>query len=672
MPVITIIGDPTLNTSVREVSAPLVEIKQFWNGAWTLAPFLQFMGATANSGREGPGTCNLVHHYGPKVKEAYQADFASRAPLDLRNYWVRITMIAANGVPSIVWIGRITGETREIYSEATQPAGKQLLTALEPLHLLERTYISRSVWLQDGMAEVDALSVGFIPPMNARDDWGFLVGNRSSATVDGVYVYGGSNLWTREDYANYVLNFADEIGDGSGPGWVMGGVVAVLREVSDIVPIGDVVSVADVLRKLIDARIGLDFKIVPTDFSGTEGGFEVFVYALNATAASFGGQTMPQNPRTLNIRAIDARDFENLTIVRDAAQRYGRIRVMGKRIVCAMTLRGPLAEGGDETTPNLVPLWSAGRETEYKAGTGTASDEAELHDKARGADKFVSVYQDFGAPANWDHNGGDAAPLVNTATGELIERITSAPGGIFAQGQMRKTLSFLPFQEDSGSFMAPQLWVYDEENARYITADQAGLAITGPKGQWGVRLGAFPNHKVALNHFDPSVYPTVTDPIYDYDKMVVTIAIETDQRLELVYETGEIAGSVWKPSDGELVIQDDMAELWYAAKNTIIEVDQDGKLVPLPGDSLTILRNDAVRLYRWMAGAIGRYVNARGRADLTMRGWNPYTHAVGVILAVVDEAGDSHQIQAPITSVEYGVSPDGSGTQTIIRAGFAR
>lgn len=682
MPV-TVIGNTSgsggSNSGVRTLFAPLVEIKRRWTDTWTLAPFLQFLGATAKTGREGVGTCNLAYHYGPNVKEVYQTAFAANRPLDLRDYWVRITLIAANGVGSPAWIGRITGETREVYSETSQPAGKQLFTALEPLHLLERIFVSRSIWLEDGMAEEDALTVGFIPAMNGRDEWRLRVGNRSADTVRGTYVYGGSERWTREDYCHYVLeHFADEVDDdtpsaSTGPGWVMGGQVSVLREVADIVSFGDSMSVADVLRKLIDARIGLDFKIVPTDFSGTQGGFEVYVFALNGEAASFGGQTMPKNPQTVTIKATAARDFENLTIVRDAAQRYGRIRVLGKRIVCALSLRGPKAEGGNADTPNLVKLWSAVLDTAYEAGGGEQVSDPAEHDLARTADKFAGVYQDYGAPDDWNHNEGAAAPIVNPSTGELTERPPFTPGsGFFAQDVVRKTLSFVPIQDDDGKFMEPQAWVYDPDEERYVSAKAAGCNGMALQSEWGLRVEANPNHLLAKDHFMGAVAGTAVDPKYDYEKMVITIAIETDQRIELIYETGEIAGSEWKPSNGELVIEDDTAELWYVAPGTVTQVDQNGKLVKVAGEKNIVVRNDVKQLYRWMAGAIGRYVNARGRADLTMRGWNPYTHAVGAILSVVDERGDSSTIQAPITSVEYGVSQDGSGTVTVIKAGFAR
>jgi hypothetical protein len=384
---------------------------------------------------------------------------------------------------------------------------------------------------------------------------------------------------------------------------------------------------------------------------------------------------MPRNLQTMQIKASNARDFENLTMVQDAAHRYGRIRVLGKRAVCALTLRGALVEGEDSSTveaPSLVPRWTAKDETDYKLGAGPENDDPVAHDLARTADRFVSVYQDFGAPDDWDHNLGDAAPDL-TNLGELEPARTSTPAsGVFAQRARRRTLPFVPIQSDEeGPFTGPMAWVYDETESKYVAAKARSIAGWGLKDDWGLRLEGNPNHILALNRFEDAA-ASEHDPLFDYDRLVATIAIETDQRLELVYETGEIAGAEWKPSDGELVIEDDTAELWYAARNTVVEVDRDGKLLTTSKEELTTIRNDVRQLYRWMAGAIARYVNARGRADLTRRGWHPYTHTVGVILTVIEEKGASHQIQAPITSVQYAVSEEGGEPQTIIRAGFAR
>lgn len=669
---ITISGELTSsNGTVREASSAMVEIKKRWTDAWSLAPFLHFLGATVNTGREGPGTCMLAHPYGPAVKRPYEADFASVDAIDLRGYWVRISIVSANGVASPAWFGRITGETREVHATPTRPGGRQIFTALEPIHLLERIFISKSFWQEDpvGEEEPQLAEIGFVPDMNALDQDRVAVGNRSTHPVEvypggSVYVFGGRARWTRDQFIDYVLEMFAYRGDEEGPRWVLTGFRGDLAAVRDIIPMTASMSVADVLRKLIDDRIGLDFTIRPTEFSDGTQGFEVSVFALNAVETSFGGETMPRNPRTLTIQASNARQFERLTIVRDAAQRYGRIRVVGQRAICGLTLRGAIIASGSSSeandNPTLVPRWPEALQTEY--GAGGAGGEPAEQDKARRADKFTGVYQDFGTPDNWDHHGGMAAPIFDPTTGAPV-------AGTLGQRQVRRTLTFVPIEEEGGGgYMAPQAWVYDEEELRYVPAAKVGINILAPRGDWGLRLEATPNHLLGLNHFNA---PTEEDPRFDYDKLVATLAIETDQRIELVYETGETAGADWKPSDGELVIYDDSAELWYLAPGTVTGVNQDGHLVTVEGDQPIVIRNDVTQLYRWMAGAIGRYINPRGRAELVLRGWHPYSHAVGAILAVIEEVGDSHQIQAPVTSVEYGVDPNGGGGQTIIRAGFA-
>jgi hypothetical protein len=114
--------------------------------------------------------------------------------------------------------------------------------------------------------------------------------------------------------------------------------------------------------------------------------------------------------------------------------------------------------------------------------------------------------------------------------------------------------------------------------------------------------------------------------------------------------------------------------LWYLAIGTIVGVDDLGELKVSPPDPESgagiVLRNDAKRMALAMAGAISRYCDKRARAELVFRGLLARSYWIGQILGVVDEGGDTHKIEAPITSVEWIVTD--TDVSTIIRTGFAR
>lgn len=690
---LTIIGPDQLAVQPN-VPAALVEIKKNWNDPWLFTPELQVLRASGKVASSGIGEAELLYRYGT-VKHPHESDFSSLVPPNFRGYWVRIIMGGGQG-SQVVWVGRVAAEAREIYGAPQGPSGRQTWIAYEPLRLLQRIHVSRSVWLEDGGdPETDAMTLGWTPNMNGRDAGGMLVGNRSTEEVQGTYVFGGTNRWTRAQFLAYVLeHFVDELNDDSpglstGPGWVLGGQAALLHNISDIVTFSDVVSVADILRKLINPSIGLDFVVVPAEFSGSPaGGFEISVFPIISESVSVGGDALPRNNRLVSIRASQAKEVVRTNIVRTDDQSYGRIRVLGRRIVCAVTLGGaktdyveavypPGGVGPPEMIPTLVPLWSTQDQAAYEAGAGNFR--ADEDDESRRADKFETVYQAYGAPLNWGHAGGEAAPLLDSH-GELKSAGDHAAGVGDPkrwQDTVRRTLHTLPFLEGADytlgfevlragvqnqtEFMPPQAWVYDESSNKFIPAHKARLGVSVLHNQLGLHLQASPNHTLGKNHFTGR---TDDQPEYDYDRIVATVAFETDRRLEVQFNRDASAG--WLPSDGELVVEDDTAELWYAASRTVYGVDSRGKLLTTP--FITTLRNDIRHLGLVLAGLVARYMFPRARAEIFINGWQPWTLLLGAILETVEEKGNIQDIRSVITEVVYELEGQ---PRTVIRAGSA-
>jgi len=647
---VTVIGPETISLPLV-VSTPIIETKENWTDEWQIRPDLQFSSASLPSAAHDLAALTFVSRYG-RTKEIQESSFSTKEPLSLSGYWVRLKLSGSQGLQE-TWIGRVYNESRYLFGSSPARSGLQQWVAYGPLRELQRKYISRSYWKKQLSNEKD---IGWVPDFNARDKRRLLVGNRTSAKSGGSYLFGGTDKWTRRDMLEYVLvRFADESGS-SGPSWTLAGQLDILEDSTDTVAMKDVQTVAEALRRIIPTSLGVDYTI-----QRTETGFEVFVYALTAEETSFNGATLPKNPDTVRLkRTSDAIDVERSHIVRSNDNKFSKIRILGRRIVVCHTRRF--------SNDTLAPKWTSAVETEYKDGTGNPADAGSVHDAARRRDKFRPVYQLFGAPnVDWiwppeiDANGsptGAVNPNYQMSVRETLRAIPLREGYDYSSD---------PPADSNPSGHEPdlvpvQVWLYDKTNARYVTAEEAGIGVSVTRFDWGVFLSASPNHKLALNHWS-GANDTASDPKYDYEKIVVTMAAECDQRLALEYELADGDGSV-------LELLDEAAELWYLEADTVVGVDKKGNL-EMSGPEGRVLRNDAQRLAGLMAGAIARYAASRARAEIHIRGLLPYGDLVGRILTVIEDAGDIEDIGAPITEVSWSVGKDGSGPRTIIKTGFA-
>jgi hypothetical protein len=548
-------------------------------------------------------------------------------------------------------------ESRLVHAGVSAPVGVQTWVAYSAMEILDRVAVSQSYWWDGGAERL----IGWVPDFNARDERNALAGNRTAAVHDGAYLFGESDLWTRFDIATYLLDrFVDE-GGTTGPLWVLGGQANLLQNVADVIPVGPSETVGALLRRLITPRLGVDFTVIPI----ADQGFEVYVFALTARTYSFGTMTLPRNSGLVAVDTTNAVGNIQTRIVKTSRAAYAKLRVVGARAVCCCTLVAP---------DDLGTKWTAALATAYKAGAGGSTTDPKDHDRARRADRFATVYAAFGAPSDWDHQAGAAAPIVEG------DGVLSNTGSSDYQNTVRRTLPWIPLRAGydygvspplnlnpsghEGELFAPIAWLLSADAPVYVAAEQVGVHVGVPQFDLGVVLQASPNHLLALNHFSGAA-ETDTEPAYDYEQMAVTLAFETDHRLALVYQAKDDPA----PSDGELDIVDEHAELWYMAPKTWYGLDDTGNPHKTGAGVNTVLRNDAARLYLVMAGAIARHIENRARAEVRIKGLQPWSFLLGHIMTVIEGGGDSHTIGAPITTVEY---IGGDRPETIIKTGHAR
>jgi len=678
----TIIG-PITEPFPKPVYPPMVLTKKAWADDWEVRLDLELVEATLATPAHDLSRAQVRARYGPAVKQPWEAAYVARASRFLAaGTWLRVIVVGDSG-PAVLWTGRVGGETRDVFGSEGGRRGRQSWVAYGPMQILRKIHVSESRWWVDGAEKL----LGWIPSANDRDGRNCLVGNRSDDKHDGCYLYGGTSVWTHHDYLEYVLDrFVDE-SDDDGPAWTLGGQAELLKDFSENIPFGTTQPVSEILSKLIPPRFGVDYTICDTD-----DGFEIRVHALSAREVSFGGKTLPKNPLTVEIKTGTTRDNLRTRVVETADHCYGKIRVLGAQAVCCCSLAGS-RYWDERIAGSLAPKWHDDLATTYKNGTGVVADPPQEHDAVRDLDLFRPVYQHYGAADDWDFQTVDgipqAAPYLDAA-GQLNPKLAAD-----YQQTVRETLTWLPLWEGfdyaldppadhNPAGWTPELrpvacWILaepwgtfpDPETDHSQSCEAAHIGVAAAKTDWGVWLSASPNHRLAMNHWFPAK-ATERPPVFDYDNLVATIAFRSDQRLRLEYELPDAA-----PSDGVLDIEVPDAEFWYLAPHTIVDVNPEPweidkgavREVTESGDEPRILRNDVDRLALVMAGAIGRYYSSRLRGEIVIKGLVPWGELLGQILTVIEEAGDTHEVQAPITCVHWSA---GDKPQTTISTGFAQ
>lgn len=647
---VTVIG-PVPAVLPLEYVAPAVQIKAEWNYGWEYAPELEVITASWSAVGQDLSAATFKYRYGPLIKHPHEALYSQRSAVQLDGYWVRILMVGDQGQLVEQFVGRVSGESRKVMGNSGGRRGIQTYPAFGPMQILRKIEISKSYWLQNG----NKIDVGWTPHMNRRDKPGFLIGNRSPTQIDGSYVFGGTDLWSRYEYLEYILK--QFVQQENGPTWTLSGQVDLLKGYTDEVGISLGGKASEIIRRLIPRNYGLDYTIDPT-----ENGFAIRVYALSAEEINFQGAVLPANPGTVEIVTGETIDMQSVQIVKASEHKYDKVRLIGDRVVVVCT-------------DALEAKWTPALEAAYKAGTGTPSDSAKDHDDVRGDDRFRNCYQFYGMPVNWDFIGGYATPIIGS-DGQI------AGFGAPNQKQVRKTLTWLPLREGwdytveppvdmnlpgvEAGFKPPLAIVQREDGSnKYVNVDAAGIGVSVPKNEWGIFINAYPNHYMAHGHFFKELDKSEKEPRYNYETVEVAIAFETDQRLQLEYELPEPDRS----GDGsvkEILVRG--AELWVMAPNTLLGVNAVG-LPIYSRNSYYELRNDTTRLSYLMAGAISRYLVRRARAAIPVHGALPWSQLIGKILTVIEDGGDTQDIQAPITSIEWNFE---NQPTTIIRAGFAQ
>lgn len=645
-----------------------IDLAQNW-GQWMNQPDLELLTCSTHSSAHDMDACHFLRRYGI-VKYPWENSAQTRTPLNIVNLWVRVSLQTPSG-PQPIWYGRVYVEDRRVFGDANGSAGVQSWTAYGPAEILKKIRVGKSVWT-DAVGYESQLD--WVPDINDRIGRRLVKGNRSDATgSQGCYLYGGTNIWSHYDYAMYLFAaFCNE----DNILWTLGGQAAILQGLQETIHLETSQTVDEVLRKLIPPKLGLDYCVVANDQ-----GFEVRVFALTAKDYSYAGATLPANPYTLQFTAGETILNQSTELELDETHGYGRVRILGARVISCFTLD---ANGGDGR--QLTNRWEDDDENAYIGGdpTDVSQDDAEKNDTYRKLPRFHAVFQCFGAPDDWDWNDGAACPAIQP-DGSLGD----SPANY--QVIHRNTLHWTPLRANfdytqsppqdknpegyEAEFLPPYAYVkgvdpdspLETEATIYRAAHSVGFGVSVLHADWGLSIHGAPNHRLAKNHWDgagDSAYnPNQELDAYDWQETAITIAATLDQRLRF-----EVQSPDWTASMGTLDVELPTAEYWILCAHTIVGVDEDGQPQYSPSTPV-VLRQDLESMGLAMAGVISRYQASRMRAVISYRGLWPYSSLITGVLTYVEAGGQSMNLQAPVTSITY---TQGDAASTVIRAGYAQ
>lgn len=716
MPGIIINSGIARNADPKGVGEYRFRAKAAWDDAWAEYPDWILEEASEHLGNQDMGRCTFRVPYGLVIRhtDPFNASPQKIAPLNIVGWWVQLWVLGDSQQMELVWQGRIMNDPdnrggNDVLDEfgLRVETGVQVFVAYSGMHILQRIDVDQSWWLID----TDETRMQKLHPMNIRDSRGLIVGNASQLQYDDgepshdpVYLHSADGeLWNREDYLRYIMRHYLQRHLRPEPQWTLGGDgLRFLVEIKDSIDFGSSASLDQIIRKLIDPQFGIDFAILPTDY-----GYEINVFALSGEDVSFGQYTMPKNTNLAEVRVDEDIGLEGNTIVRSIDHRYRRIKVTGRPVIVCFTLWASDTAATTGTLPpleqraTLVKKWTDTQEDAYRAGKAGSSDAAE-HDLARAADSLVNVFQLYGAKLDWDFHAAQILPDIDAENDEIIGLIGEPFFGDGQQQAVRRTLAFLPLKEgfdyhvdpptDANladivpDFMRPVAWVYNTDDTigatGYMRCEDVAIGVHISQNDWGVFLQGNPAHRLAADHWTGAA-DTLVDPLFDWKTLIVTLAIEIDWKLTLLYEdtTADDDGS-------EKIIEVPDAEYWYLAPETVIGIDASGKAILSPTTTKTVpsgsggtpsqqykvgtvLRNDTDRLAYAMAGALARYQNERARAELRFRGFRPFTNLLGMILKTVVSGGSVTPVGSVISSVSLRAT-DGGEAFTTISTGHAK
>lgn len=642
-------------TTVAEKQPTAVYIKRNWGDAWKLMPYLDWVQAS-HVVAPAVSSATLVWRYGYILHED-RSTWAVRSPMDAAGWYCQIRLLSSRGSYPI-WTGRICADQTNPEGDLQEgsgsiPTGTQTLQAYGMEHELDLTPIIGSMIDDDGTLQVTSKTQSF----NKRNRFGGgYQGNRSTAIgTNGSYNFSSDGeTWSNYGIADYIVkNHAPRLVSADAWSFKLTGQLAALGYIIDEHNL-EGLTVKQILDHLIDRRRGLGWYIAPI---GTSAGeiINIVVYSCFGDAVSAGDVTIPGNTQKIsNWNLGNDRRMQDVVIVRNRSERVDSVMVAGAPLKTCLSM---------SVGKHLEPAWTEHEETAYKTGDALNPTNAELCDIERKTDKFSRVYKVFRVKKDWDGIIMDpdgltpryAFPLV-WPDGTIDETV---PGYFWNYGKSFERR--LPIAKPSDNvladgtrepeFMEPVVFLRDDD-LKYRQTDacyEDGSSIGQVRmrdNELAIEVCPSINHKLALTHFDPNTYQTGTQPEYNYETIIATLCIASDQRITVTMTRPDA------PATGGrgLLLDCPTAQVWRILPYTYLGVTS-GALTYYTPDLVpgNLLRDDREKMRQLCALTLAWFGEDRCTVSITSAGLLQ-PPALGSYLERVSDSRGSLPVKTIVTS----------------------
>lgn len=656
-------------------------VRTAWNAPWFPVDYLRPVSAVERA-MPGGSEATFVFNFGDIKRED---EDAARVFNELRysDFYVCIVAIPdIQGVtPYTIWCGicpassRTVHATREPTPGTFVESGDQTFHAFGFDYLLRRRRIS-GAWVYDlgGGAAISARKMSWSPPFNERLQGGLQLvqGNRSasrvqrtvpSPTVTGSYAFGGTSLWSAKDILEYLLFFAvDPVRgfDKREPEFKLASAPPALVNsyLEGFYPILDQEDsdVWTLLGKIIDRRRGMTaafrygLQTIDNVLLPSSNPVDLVLFPLTDQAITIGSSTLPANPLILDVNVDRDIDYDEVTIEQDSTSTYDQVVVKGERCIACLSFAV-----GNSLYSDLIPAWSAGDEAAYEAATD---------DNRRLQDLFGRVYRAFKLPSPfswtdklgntlnpaftadgqpiWVGNVSPASPVQNnepTLLAELPFRRLSEDGVTSTVALLAKPFALCYAENDSDA--SANRYIYAEDPPDSVDVTAASVRVRDRESM--IEIDFRPNHLHAKRWFNasPSV-PAEKEPVFDYTKTIVTLAILCDSRPSVTVDIQQPPTSMQQRT---LTIEVQDAHFWFAGFRTV------RGLIPGVGIQLITdgrLRDDTDRLRAIAAAARAWYGRRRARLAFAKRRIED-AYSLGTYIATARTQASGTRINSCVT-----------------------
>jgi len=635
--------------------AMMVYYKWLWADAWTYAPYFQLL-SMSKPAAPAIGTATLKLRYGSGFWEDAIA-MLDGAELETYSYCYIQVRGRYKDMETILWTGLIPAESFTLLGRTTAASTVDQILQANSLDLLLDTRPA-GAWVEP-VGGGDPVWIDYLPTFNQRyKQGGPIIGNSSDTPIDigsalerDPFIFSADGMvWSNWDIMEYLLCSGQQ---DNGPLFDLGAKTEIGEMLNKIYNVYDFnsMTIRQALNILMSRSRGLSWTFNVAE----DGHVEIVPFSLLDEPIKLGEITMPAAEKKVSIDLWTDSEQTEVNIVQDISNVYDKIIVRGARMKSCCSFRF------DEKT--LEKAWTKKEETAFKDAAKKTADygdltedgKAELNDKFRAADRFERVFTTVRVPRTWDWKTGlSPKRLVNPLiefTGEINLNKQAAKWNVD-----KYFLNWLPFQvgldysqgvpEDKNPTNAEPEFrrmfaLVKDASDKFQYADKfepAGASIRPLTREMGVCMCFRPAYLAAKNHWtqgtdEPGKYDYYIDEDgTDYETLVVTAFIETDQFVQLSYNLNNYENK------RVLTISIPDAELWYIVPDTIIDIDENGTLIKYSAEAPNIIRDDRDCLRAVLVAALSWYSKRRNKVTITTKAITPGI-ALGTMLENVDVAG---------------------------------